>query len=66
LLPARRNEDDGCQIVEAAVMGRALSTRSCTGQPHVGAVSPRKSDQLHDDATGGRRPFIPAYGAVAQ
>jgi len=34
-------------------MGRALSTRSCTGRPHVGAVSPRKTDQLHDHVTGG-------------
>jgi NAD(P)-dependent dehydrogenase (short-subunit alcohol dehydrogenase family) len=33
LLTARRNEGDGCQLVEAAVIGRALSTRSCTGQP---------------------------------
>jgi len=32
-LPARRNEDDGCQIVEGAATGRALSTRSCTGLP---------------------------------
>jgi len=38
---ARRNEDDGCQIVEAAVRRRALSTRSCAGPTHVGAVSPR-------------------------
>jgi hypothetical protein len=50
--PARRNEDDGCQLVEEAVMGRALSTRSCTGRPHVGAVSPRKTDQLHDRRDG--------------
>ncbi len=39
LRSARRNEDDGYQVVEAAVMGRALSTRSCAGRTHVGAVS---------------------------
>jgi hypothetical protein len=39
---ARRNEDDGCQIVEVAVTRRALSTRSCAGRSHVGAASPRK------------------------
>lgn len=48
------NEDDGCQFVEAAVMGRALSTRSCTGQTHVGAASPRSTNQPHDDAMGGK------------
>ena len=26
------------------------------GTTHVGAVSPRKTDQLQDEATGGRRP----------
>jgi hypothetical protein len=39
---ARRGEDDGCQIVEAAVTRRALSTRSSMGRTHVGAVSPSK------------------------
>jgi hypothetical protein len=33
MLLVRRNEDDGCQFVEEAVTGRALSIRSCTGQP---------------------------------
>jgi hypothetical protein len=33
MLLVRRNEEDGCQVVEAAVTGRALSIRSCTGQP---------------------------------
>jgi uncharacterized protein YbjT (DUF2867 family) len=42
LFPARRNEDDGCQLVEAAVTGRALSTRSCTGRP-TSARCPRGS-----------------------
>jgi len=42
LFPARRNEDDGCQLVEAAVTGRALSTRSCTGQP-TSARCPREN-----------------------
>jgi uncharacterized protein YbjT (DUF2867 family) len=28
--PARRNEDDGCQLAEEAVTGPALSIRSCT------------------------------------
>src|SRR4029077_19627546 len=37
---ARRNEDDGCQIVEAAEMRRVLSTRSYAGRTRVGAVSP--------------------------
>ena len=41
MFSARRNEDDGCQVVEAAVMRRALSTRSCAGHTHVGAVSLR-------------------------
>src|SRR5262245_11972569 len=41
LLPARRDEGDGCQLVEAAVMGRALSTRSCTGLPPTSARCPR-------------------------
>jgi len=54
LLPARRDEGDGCQLVEVAVNGRALSTRSCTGQTHVGAASPQRADQLHDEAAGGR------------
>lgn len=36
---ARRNEDDGCQVVEV-VTRRALSTRSGTGQTHVGVASP--------------------------
>ena len=53
VLSARRNEDDGCQIVEAAVMRRALSTRSGAGQTYVGAASPRKAGQQHDNATGG-------------
>ena len=39
---ARRNEDDGCQIVEAAVPRRAISTRSCAGRSHVGAASLRR------------------------
>ena len=43
-------EDDGCQFVEAAVTGSALSTRSCTGQTHIGAASPRRTDQPHNDA----------------
>jgi hypothetical protein len=34
-------------------MRRVLSTRSGAGQTHVGAVSPRKTDQQHDKATGG-------------
>jgi len=33
MLLVRRNEEDGCQVVEEAVTGRALSIRSCTGQP---------------------------------
>lgn len=37
---ARRNEDDGCQVVEAVVTRRTLSARSGTGQTHVGVVSP--------------------------
>ena len=40
-------EDDlrsGRQLVEEAVTGRALSTRSFTGRIDVGAVSPRKTD----------------------
>jgi hypothetical protein len=53
VLSARRNEDDGCQIVEAAVMRRALSTRSGAGPTHVGAASPRKTGQQHGDAAGG-------------
>lgn len=36
-------------------MGRALSARSCTGQTHVGAVSPRSTNQLHDGAMAGKR-----------
>jgi hypothetical protein len=52
----RGNEDDGCQVVEAAVTGRALSTRSCTGQTHVGAASPRSTNQLHDGAMAGKHP----------
>jgi len=40
LLSAHRNEDDGCQFVEEAVRGHALSTRSCMGQTYVGAESP--------------------------
>jgi hypothetical protein len=40
VLSARRNEDDGCQVIEEAVTRRALSTRSGAGQTHVGAVSP--------------------------
>jgi len=35
----RRGNDDGCQIVDAADKKRALSTRSCAGRAHVGAVS---------------------------
>jgi hypothetical protein len=34
-------------------MRRVLSTRSGAGQTYVGAVSPRKADQQHDNATGG-------------
>ena len=41
-------------------MRRALSTRSCTGLLTFGAVSPRNTDQLHDDATGGRQPTASA------
>jgi hypothetical protein len=41
LRSARRNED-GCQIVEAAVTRRALSTRSCAGPTYVGAASLRR------------------------
>lgn len=33
LFSACRDEDDGCQLVEAAVTGRTLSTRSRMGQP---------------------------------
>ena len=33
-----RNEDDGCQSVEEAVRGCALSTRSCTTITNVGAA----------------------------
>ena len=33
MIPARRDEDDGCQLVEEAVTARALSTRSCTKRP---------------------------------
>jgi hypothetical protein len=39
---ARHNEDDGCQVVEAVVTRRVLSTRSGTGQTHVGVASPRR------------------------
>jgi hypothetical protein len=39
---ARRNENDGRQIVEAAVWRRALSARSCAGPTHVGAASPHR------------------------
>ena len=35
---ARRNEDDGYQIVEAVVSRRALSTSSCAGPTDVGAA----------------------------
>lgn len=52
LLSAHRDEDDGCQFVEEAVIGLALSTRSCRGQTYVGAVSPRNTDQQHGDAMG--------------
>src|SRR5690606_41349588 len=41
LLLVRRNEDDGCQLVEAAVTGHALSIRSCMGQP-TSARCPRE------------------------
>src|SRR5882672_10755396 len=41
LLTARRDEGDGCQLVEEAVTGRALSTRSCTGRP-TSARCPRE------------------------
>ena len=34
-------------------MKRALSTRSCAGRTHVGAVSHVKPDQQRDDTTGG-------------
>jgi hypothetical protein len=51
--PARRNEDDGCQLVEEAVTARALSTRSCTKRPTSARV-PRNTDQLHDEVAGGR------------
>ncbi len=34
-------------------MGPALSTRSCTARPNVGAHSARNSDQQHGDAAGG-------------
>jgi hypothetical protein len=34
-------------------MRRVLSTRSGAGQTHVGAVSPRITDQRHNKATGG-------------
>ena len=34
-------------------MRRALSTRSGMGQTHVGAAF-HATDQLHDDATGGK------------
>ncbi|RBQ06747.1 hypothetical protein DRW42_13290 [Pedobacter miscanthi] len=49
---AHRNEDDGCQFVQEAVMVCALSTRSCTGLTNVGAVSPRKTDQQQDMSDG--------------
>ena len=52
LLSAHGDEDDGCQFVEEAVRGRALSTRSCTGQTYVGAESPRNTDQQHGEAMG--------------
>jgi hypothetical protein len=39
LASACRNEDDGCQLVEAAVTRRALSTRSCT-EPFASARCP--------------------------
>lgn len=44
-------------------MGRALSTRSCTGQTHVGAASPRSTNQPHDDAM--RRELSRAQGTTA-
>jgi hypothetical protein len=56
ILSARRNEGEGYQLVEAAVMRRALSTRSGAGQTHVGTVSPRITDQQHGKATGGEAP----------
>lgn len=43
-------------------MGRALSARSCTGQTHVGAVSPRSTNQLHDGAMAGKHLFFRADG----
>ncbi len=51
---ARGNEDDGRQLVEEAVTGRAVSTRSCTGRP-TPARRPRETGQLRDEATGGRQ-----------
>ena len=53
LLTARRNEGDGCQVVEEAVTGACTFHPFVHGTTHVGAVSPQKTDQLHDDATGG-------------
>ncbi len=49
---ACRNEDDGCQFVEAAVKGCALSIRSCTTRTHVGTKYLVKSNQQRNDTAG--------------
>jgi hypothetical protein len=53
LLPAHRNEEDGCQLVEELYRECALSTRSCA-KPLVLAKTPAHSaERLRDDAMGG-------------
>jgi hypothetical protein len=60
---ARRNEDDGCQIVEVAVNGAR------TFHPFVRralarcAVSEANAEQLHDETTGGGIPRWPSAEA---
>ncbi len=48
----RRNEDDGCEIVEAADKRRALSTVRARDK-RTFARCPCEADQLRDDATDG-------------
>ncbi len=50
-------------------MGRALSIRSCSGQTHVGAVSPRSTNQPHDDDAGSlsaEQTFVAGRGVHAR